>query len=1223
MKIAFDNNHNPIMPSIILANRNGNRLGLLSNVYNIVVNGSIDTPEMSFKVLKEDNGQVCNLWDSIKDFKLIWCKEWDMWFEIAVELQDGSDRIVKSITATALCQSELSQIMLYEIEINTEDDIARDDYKIPTTIYNPEHSEASLLNRITEKIPHYSIEHVDASLMNIQRTFKFDGKSIKDALDEIAEEIECLVVYGNTTSDAKINGISVPKRTISLYDLKCVCSECGYRGDNTTICPECGSKIIIDGYGSDTNIFISKDNLTDNITFTSDVDSVKNCFHLVAGDDLMTTTIRNCNPNGSSYIWYISDSVKEDMPEELVAKLDKYDSTYKYYKDSVLINDIDVIQYNTLVNKYKSLNSDLQTINQSILGYLSLMKALYETIDFKLYLNDSLLPSISTAKKTAKTQAVLLTSANLSPIAVSNISVISSATVDSNVLAMAKIIAGSNFRVKINDSSFNKNTLIWKGNFVVANYSDEDDTATSATISIQISDDYEKYVKQRLDKILTDEDTEDYSISELFAKKLSVTQGNSGVIYSGGFMTSLGYYALAYLKNIYNCCQSCLDILVEQGVADGETWGNSTPNLYQTLYLDYYNKLAAIEYEMNVRESELQIIENTMNSVSSKQEYIQDKLDFKKFIGDDLWNVFISYRRDDEYSNNNYISDGLNNAELFNKALEFIDVAEKEIVKAATVQHTLSSTLKNLLVIKEFEKLLDYFEVGNWLRINIDDDVYKLRLLSYDIDFDNLAELNVEFSDVVYIGDIYSDTKSIANTVSSIASSYDYVTRQATNGNNANKTISEWTSNGLDATVTKIVNNADNQDIVYDSHGLLFRSYDFMTNSYLPTQLKIINSTLAITNDNWETTKTAVGNFYYNDPVTGELQNAYGINAEVLIGKLLLGEELKIYNESGNLTFDNNGLSVTNGINTITINPNENSLFTISNKNKTIINFDENGDGHFNGSINANSGTIGGWTIDTNELKLVLDEDSKMISSFSPQKLLLYALNKTQDDSLFTSITPTGINAKGTKASGIRFDLNVYNGQMTLGEMDIHFISDIVTSELKLSSQGLYMTDDNYEMRLQLNRSSVGNLVLGYGQYEEGTHNTNIYGGSGIHFFLKNPNISWYPYYKKGDSFNVNWHGAGYITNGSKQVNFSLPLSKPVINVSLVSVSATSGVTIRQNGNYLYGSSASDGTKSGTYTASVATGGNSVNVSITFTDTTNVINNDVCGIYANLKITFN
>ena len=80
------------------------------------------------------------------------------------------------------------------------------------------------------------------------------------------------------------------------------CSQCGYRGEFTGSCPKCKSTNINEGYGVDTSIFISSDECGADIQFTTDTDSVKNCFKLEAGDDLMTATIRNCNPNGTDYI---------------------------------------------------------------------------------------------------------------------------------------------------------------------------------------------------------------------------------------------------------------------------------------------------------------------------------------------------------------------------------------------------------------------------------------------------------------------------------------------------------------------------------------------------------------------------------------------------------------------------------------------------------------------------------------------------------------------------------------------------------------------------------------------------------------------------------------------------------------------------------------------------------------------------------------------------------
>ena len=174
-----------------------------------------------------------------------------------------------------------------------------------------------------EKAPHYTVIHVDETIANIQRTFSFDGISIYDAFQDISKEINCLfVLNSNSDENGKI------QRTISVYDLNSNCIDCGYRGEYIDVCPECGGVNIVEGYGEDTTIFITSDKLADNIQLTTDSGSVKNCFKLEAGDDLMTATIRNCNPNGTDYIWYISDSMKDDMSDDLVDKLNNYDILY-------------------------------------------------------------------------------------------------------------------------------------------------------------------------------------------------------------------------------------------------------------------------------------------------------------------------------------------------------------------------------------------------------------------------------------------------------------------------------------------------------------------------------------------------------------------------------------------------------------------------------------------------------------------------------------------------------------------------------------------------------------------------------------------------------------------------------------------------------------------------------------------------------------------------------
>ena len=136
---------------------------------------------------------------------------------------------------------------------------------------------------------------------------------------------------------------------------------------------------------------------------------------------------------------------------------------------------------------------------------------------------------------------------------------------------------------------------------------------------------------------------------------------------------------------------------------------------------------------------------------------------------------------DDTYSNQNYVSDGFTNKEIFQNATEFISVVKDEIFKSSTLQNKISSTLNNLLTSKKFHPLIDHFENGNWIRIRIDGSVYKLRIINFEINHEN-NQIDVEFSDITKTRYGITDSASILSSAASISRTYDSVKRQASLG---------------------------------------------------------------------------------------------------------------------------------------------------------------------------------------------------------------------------------------------------------------------------------------------------------------------------------------------------------------------------------------------------------------------------------------------------------
>lgn len=630
----------------------------------------------------------------------------------------------------------------------------------------------------------------------------------------------------------------------------------------------------------------------------------------------MTAAVRSCNPNGSDYIYYFSDVVRSDMSEQLQEKLSAYDKLYEEYQkthnfdiDSSFVNN-----YNAIVTKYIKYDDSLKKIESPITGYPKLMQTYFDTIDMVQFLKNKLMPNITKPDNSAKSQGEYLMENLPSSAATTSLKNLSVSTANNIIISLAQSIVKGSFKITVTETTLSND--VWRGKFNLKSYSDEDDTYTSSPVSIGINENYEEYVRQRIEKILNKSDDNYYDIVGLFKQDLTV------------FKSELKKYCLDSLNTFQKCCQSCIDIMVQQGVASDSSTATTSnainaKAIYDSLYVPYYNKLNAIQDEILVREDEVYTVEGKYNNqneliqdgVQIEIERIigdvQDTLNFQKFIGDELNKEFCAFLRMDEYSNDNYISDGLDNTELFQNAFDFINVATKELYKSATLQHSITGTLKNFLRMREFAPIVNSFKNGNWITIQIDDEIYKLRIIEYTIDFASSQNIDVTFSDVISAKDIASDIKSILDQASNMATSYGSIVRQSDMNSNFSKKMSDIILKGLDMTNTKIVSSADNQDITWDEHGLLCREFNDILNDYNPCQLKIINHGLYITNDGWKTAKAGVGQFYYFDPKDKVYKEGYGIIADTLVGNLILSSQVGIYNEEKSIEMDKNGIIVT------------------------------------------------------------------------------------------------------------------------------------------------------------------------------------------------------------------------------------------------------------------------------------------------------------------------
>ena len=884
MSNIFNLSHDLEKPRIYLCRKDFSRIGeITAFTTNITTSMSLENPdELSFTVYKIIDTNENPYWNDIVNLKLVYIYDYDEYFEIEVKEQE-SETETKQVTAQSLCESELSNLNI-SLEVNTDIDIDRSDYS-PTIIYNPNNPSASLLHRILkDKAPHYTISHVDSSLASLQRSFSIDS-NIDDFLrQELSQEIDAHVEY-NTT-----------QRSISLYDMLSVCGACGHRGNYYDSCPVCNSTNVKNGYGEWTNVYVSTDNLADEISLTAEKATIKNNFKVVGGDDNITNRIPSVNPNGTGYIVKFSDLQYDDMPTELVDKLKMYETLCKSKK-----------------NEYKNI-----TLN------------ICDCLDKILYYQSGMMPSPSTSKTDASQEIKNLTNdlsalmANTQAPNTIGLNTFSKFTtvslVNSAILSYVKILLSPGYEASITSSTykFADTYGIWEGVLHVNSISYPDtDFADSRKIMLKVNGNATAYVTQKIDKALAAKDLKDR-------------------IYD------YSLYSVDALQNFIDAYESCEGILVDHGDS-----GMATDTPQYAIYNKYRTLKETAIAEQIKKQKIVEEWTRKKEVYEAQQKAINDLLNLQNYLGENLFKIYCTYRRDDKYQNNNYISDGLSDTDLLKQAEKLLDAADMELDIACRNQYSLTATMNNLFMMDEFAPFHDKCKLGNWIYAEINGSVFLLRLTKIGINYESLDKVTVEFSNVKE--DNASDSvKNILNNAQSIAASYPATIKQVSEDSKIVSQINNWGDNGLNAT-SMMIANSPVQNTVLNENGIWCRGYDEISGNFEPTQLRIVNSTLAVTDDNWKTTKAAIGKYIMQDPVTGEYRYTMGVIGETIVGKLLLGENLGIYNGNQSMTFDKDGLKITNGENTFTVNPNDQELLAISNSKQKVFYVDTDGVLHIQG----------------------------------------------------------------------------------------------------------------------------------------------------------------------------------------------------------------------------------------------------------------------------------
>ena len=302
--------------------------------------------------------------------------------------------------------------------------------------------------------------------------------------------------------------------------------------------------------------------------------------------------------------------------------------------------------------------------------------------------------------------------------------------------------------------------------------------------------------------------------------------------------------------------------------------------------------LTAVNYSVNSYKQQIEEVRGVYSLTSYFTESELEELNNYIFEG--------SYT--DEYVT---ITDNMTYSERFEQMQTLYDRAVMRLARVSAPTQEFDVDTENFIFSKDFEEWSEQLETGCLINVELEqDDVALLFLSCITINYeDKSLKLTFgnrfnKFDNKSLFNDMLGDISKSANTLNYLKE----VLYPIKNGgwNAMKEALNTSRSITMGAALA-----STNEEVVIDGSGYTGRRK--VGDSYDPHQIKITGKQIVMTDDAWESCLVAIGEL-----LLGENESVYGINAQAIIGDMLLGNSLRIIDNDGHelLTAIDNKISV-------------------------------------------------------------------------------------------------------------------------------------------------------------------------------------------------------------------------------------------------------------------------------------------------------------------------
>lgn len=301
----------------------------------------------------------------------------------------------------------------------------------------------------------------------------------------------------------------------------------------------------------------------------------------------------------------------------------------------------------------------------------------------------------------------------------------------------------------------------------------------------------------------------------------------------------------------------------------------------------------------NNASAQLEVVNADITTYRNQIEEVHQRLAIVSYFNDteleELTNYIFEGSYTDEYVT---ITDIMSYEEKFDQMKILYDRAQSRLERVSQPTQEFDIDAENFIFVKDFEHWSEQLETGCLINAELDvDDMALLFLSNITVNYEDHS-LNMTFGNRFNKFDPKSLFDDVLGDISKSANTLNYLKEilyPIKHGEfNAMKEALETSRN---LTMSGAL-SSDNEEVVIDGSGYTGRKL-LDNGTYDPRQVKITGKTIVFTDDAWESCKVAIGEF-----LLGNGESMYGVNAQAIIGDIIMGNNLHIVDNNGNDLLD-------------------------------------------------------------------------------------------------------------------------------------------------------------------------------------------------------------------------------------------------------------------------------------------------------------------------------